>query len=120
VAVALAAGAPLAGADEGPQASSCAVVDIHEIGLERLQAASGAAGVDWWLELGGELLVCGDSAIRRGLLAAVSVRRLADASRPTAGSPAGSMRTSQRDGSRGRPAAAGWRWSPSWRAGGRR
>lgn len=77
-AVALAAGAPLAGADGGSPAFSCAVVDIHEIGWERLQAVSGAAGVDWWIELGGELLVCGDGAVASRLASTRPLRTLPD------------------------------------------
>ena len=78
MAVALAAGAPLTGADGGPPASSCAVVDIHEIGWERLQAVAGAAGVDWWIELGGELLACGDGAMASRLAATRPLRALPD------------------------------------------
>ncbi len=78
VAVVLVAGARLASADGGPPASSCAVVDIHEIGWERLQAVSGAAGVDWWIELGGELLVCGDGALASRLAATRPLRELPD------------------------------------------
>jgi len=52
------------------------VVDIHEIGWERLQAVSGAAGVDWWIELGGELLVCGDGAVASRLAATRPLRTL--------------------------------------------
>lgn len=77
-AVALVAGAHLAGADGGPPASSCAIVDIHEIGWERLQAVAGAAGVDWWIELGGEMLVCGDGAVASRLAATRPLRTLPD------------------------------------------
>lgn len=43
---------------------SCAVVEIHEIGYDQLTSLQAAEGVEWWVELGGELLICGgDTAI---------------------------------------------------------
>ncbi|NHZ73327.1 MAG: M28 family peptidase [Nitrospirae bacterium] len=39
---------------------ACAVVDIDQIGWQGLQAARDTHGVDWWIELGDELLVCGN------------------------------------------------------------
>lgn len=84
VAIALANAAGAAGADSGPQEATCAVVDIHEIGWERLQAVTGATGVTWWVELGGELLVCGDGAMADRLSAIRPLRQLADPIDPDA------------------------------------
>ena len=39
----------------------CAVVDIDQVGWQGLQAARDTQGVDWWIELGDELLVCGNN-----------------------------------------------------------
>jgi hypothetical protein len=39
----------------------CAVVGIDQIGWQRLETAKDTHGVDWWIELGDELLVCGDN-----------------------------------------------------------
>ncbi len=39
----------------------CAVVDIDQVGWQGLQAARDTQGVSWWIELGDELLVCGNN-----------------------------------------------------------
>lgn len=38
---------------------TCVVVDIDRVGFERNEAAKNADGVRWWIEMGGELLLCG-------------------------------------------------------------
>ncbi|HOC44922.1 MAG TPA: M28 family peptidase [Thermoanaerobaculales bacterium] len=63
-AVALVAGLwPALAAAGGEPPSACAVVDIHEIGWERLESLKRAPGVGWSVEIGRELLVCGDGAL---------------------------------------------------------
>jgi len=41
----------------------CGVVDIDGIGWQRLRSITGAAGVDWWVEFGPQLLLCGDASV---------------------------------------------------------
>ena len=43
-------------------ASSCAVVDIDQVGWDRLTGVKTTEGLDWWIELGDELLVCGSES----------------------------------------------------------
>jgi len=52
-----------AGAAGGEPPVACAVVDVHDIGWERLEAVKHLTGPGWWVELGGELLACGDDAM---------------------------------------------------------
>lgn len=47
---------------DSAQVTSTLVVDIHALGPARLQALKQADGVDWWLELGSEMLVHGAPA----------------------------------------------------------
>jgi hypothetical protein len=82
VAFAIVLGPSLAGAAGGEPPAACAVVDVHEIGWERLEAVKSAAGLGWWVELGGELVVCGDAAMPARVAAARPVRRLADPVEP--------------------------------------
>ena len=41
----------------------CGVVDIDGIGWQRLQSITGAAGAEWWVEFGSQLLLCGDAGV---------------------------------------------------------
>jgi len=40
-----------------------AVVDIDRIGFERLEALKSVAGLDWWIELDDQMLVCGQPLV---------------------------------------------------------
>jgi len=70
---------PALAAAAGEPPSSCAVVDIHEIGWERLESLKRAPGGDWWIEIGRELLVCGDGAMLAPAAADRPVRPVEDA-----------------------------------------
>lgn len=82
LAFAIVLGPSLAGAAGGEPPAACAVVDIHEIGWQRLEAVKSTAGLGWWVELGGELLVCGDATMPARVAAGRPVRRLADPVEP--------------------------------------
>lgn len=47
----------------GPPSSHCLVADIEEIGWQRLESLKRTQGLDWWVEFGGEMLLCGDAAM---------------------------------------------------------
>ncbi|MCP4898200.1 MAG: hypothetical protein GY906_14600, partial [bacterium] len=48
---------------ELPTVSDCSVINIHAIGAEALDELKTDSGIDWWLELDSEMLVCGEGAI---------------------------------------------------------
>ena len=77
--VLVAALCPAVPAAAGQSPSSCAVVDIHEIGWERLESLKRTPGLDWWIEMGRELLVCGDGVTAWLAGAARPVRPVEDA-----------------------------------------
>jgi hypothetical protein len=56
---------------DGPPSSHCVVADIHEIGWQKLDSLKRTQGLDWWVEVGGDLLMCGDA----GMAARVAAER---------------------------------------------
>src|SRR5262245_408169 len=52
-------------------------VDIDRIGPARLEALKSTAGLEWWVELDDQMLVCGDAHMLAGL-ASYSYRLVAE------------------------------------------
>lgn len=50
-----------------PTPEECAVVDVDQVGWERLTAARSHAAVGWWVEAGDELLACGSPGVASAL-----------------------------------------------------
>lgn len=42
---------------------TCAIVDIDRVGFERTQMAKNVEGATWWIEMGRDLLLCGDPSL---------------------------------------------------------